>query len=288
GQVLAPRVGARVEAVVGGAHVRELGVGAPGGDDPPGEKGVLGGDGAEGAVGVPEAIAELEEPHPILGRHDLAVLVQVGEVRDARTKAMILGLPDMAGRLVVLQRAEVEGERDLLLVGESLVAEDEDGVPIHARLDGRHVFAADGPSDVDARDEAGERAAERLDGDGHDRFSARALRFRSWRRIITRSPHGRRRRMTKPVTPPGYRTTTFTRRRQRSGASGRIRYVTATSPKRRKAPVACLTRRVTWRSLAKSTTVKTRIMLCPMARCSRPGVRVRGLRRPQLSIQSYE
>jgi len=202
-QILDLRLGARVEGIVGGAHVRELGVGAPGRNDPSGEEGVLGGNGAKGAVGMPEAITELEEPHAILGGHDLAVLIEVGEVRDAGTEAMILRFPDVTERRVVLQGAEVEGERDLLLVGEGLLAEDEDGVPVHARLDGRHLLAADGARGVDARDIAGERALQRADGDGHEGFSARALRFRSWRRIITKSPHGRKRRMTPPVTPRG-------------------------------------------------------------------------------------
>ena len=116
---------------------------------------------------------------------------------------MVLGLPDVPGRLVVLQRAKVEGEHDLLLVGEGLVVEDEDGVPVHARLDSRRLLAGEGARRVDARDEAGERVLQRPDRDSHDAFSARALRFRSWRRIITRSPQGKKRRMTTPVTPRG-------------------------------------------------------------------------------------
>ena len=44
---------ALVESIVGRSHVRELGVGAPRGNDAPREQRVLGGRQAEGAVGMP-------------------------------------------------------------------------------------------------------------------------------------------------------------------------------------------------------------------------------------------
>src|SRR5438105_11599115 len=68
----------------------------------------------EGAVGMPQPIAQLEKPDAIVGRHDVAVAVQVGEIRDARAESMVLTLADVTGALVVLELAEVQRERDLL------------------------------------------------------------------------------------------------------------------------------------------------------------------------------
>ena len=41
---------------------------------------------------MPEPVAQFEKPHPILVRHDLTGLVEVGEIRDAGAK-----LVDQAG-----------------------------------------------------------------------------------------------------------------------------------------------------------------------------------------------
>src|SRR4029077_18676544 len=95
------------------------------------EQRVLGRRRTEGAVRMPEPITELEKPDAILGRHDLALAVQVREIRDARAEAMVLALADVAGALVVLELAEIERECDLLLVRELLIAKDEHDIGIH-------------------------------------------------------------------------------------------------------------------------------------------------------------
>ena len=84
---------------------------------------------------MPQPVAQLEEPDPILVGHDVAVLVEVGEIRDAGAEPLVLAFSDMPRRVVILELPEMAGERDLLLVGEVLVAEDQHGILVHARLD---------------------------------------------------------------------------------------------------------------------------------------------------------
>src|SRR5712692_4539432 len=112
-------------------------------------------------------IAQLEEPHAVLGRHDVAVLVQVGEIRHAGTKPMVLALADMARGLVALQLAKVEGEGELLLVREILVVKDEHGTGVHPRFDRRHLLATDRPGDVNPRDLSRELISQWADRYGH-------------------------------------------------------------------------------------------------------------------------
>src|SRR5258705_8917151 len=116
---------------------------------------------------MPEPITELEKPDAILGRHDLALAIQVRKIRDARAEAMVLALADVAGALVILELAEIERERDLLLVREVLITKDEHGIRIHPRLDRRHVRGADRFGDVQPRDLSRERATQRVDRYGH-------------------------------------------------------------------------------------------------------------------------
>src|SRR5215472_13668179 len=115
-------LGASVERVVGGTHVGEFGVRTPRGKNPAREQRVLRRNWAERAVGVPQPVAELEEPHPVAVRHDVAVLVEVGKICDARAQPLILPFSYVPRRLVALEFAEMAGKRDLLLVGDVLVA----------------------------------------------------------------------------------------------------------------------------------------------------------------------
>ena len=69
---------------------------------------------------------------------------------NAGSQPQLAGLAD-AGAAGVLQLAEVAAERELLFVGQMLVAEHQDGVAIHAGLDRRDVVARERAGDVDAR-----------------------------------------------------------------------------------------------------------------------------------------
>src|SRR5262249_10569928 len=116
---------------------------------------------------VPEAVAQLEEPHAVLGRHDVAVAVEGGEVRDAGPQPGILSLSHVARGLVVLPLAEVPRGSDLRVVGEVLVAEAEHRVPVHSGLDRGDLLRADRPRDVDAGDLSREGRVQRANRGRH-------------------------------------------------------------------------------------------------------------------------
>src|SRR5204863_633594 len=91
---------------------------------------------------MPQPVAQLEEPYPILVGHDVAVLVEVGKIRDARPEPLVLAYSDMPRSVVVFELPEMAGERDLLLVGKVLVTKDQHGIFVHARLDRIHFARA--------------------------------------------------------------------------------------------------------------------------------------------------
>src|SRR6516165_11564982 len=115
----------------------------------------------------PQPVAELEEPHAVFGRHDPAVLVEVREIRHARTEALLLAPADMSGRRVALELAEVAGEGELLLVGDVLLAEHKNGVLVHAGLDRRHFHGAERATAVDPGDLPDKHRMQRTDRNGH-------------------------------------------------------------------------------------------------------------------------
>ncbi len=116
---------------------------------------------------MPEPVAQLEEPLAVVGRHDLAVLVEVGEIADPGAQPIVRRLADGAGPGLGFERAEVLREGDLLLVGDVLAMEDEHGEAVHAVIDRRGVLAADRLGQVDARHLAGEPGMDLPDGRGH-------------------------------------------------------------------------------------------------------------------------
>jgi hypothetical protein len=77
--------------------------------------------GAKRGVGVPQAIGQPVEPALVVGFEDLGIAVEVGDVGDvAGGQAMLYaGMPRLLRRR--MDRAEMAGEVDLLLVGERLV-----------------------------------------------------------------------------------------------------------------------------------------------------------------------
>ena len=96
----------------------------------------------------------------------LAVLAEVRDVVHADREPLVLGLGDVAAA-GNLEAAEVGAEHHLLLVGEPLIAEHEDGVLVHAGLDSSDLGLADRLGDVDAGHLAGEARRHSADGDRH-------------------------------------------------------------------------------------------------------------------------
>jgi len=69
---------------------------------------------------VPQPVAQLEEPLAVVGRDDLAVLVEVGEIAHAGAEAALRRLANVARPGLDFELAEVAREGDLLCVGDVL------------------------------------------------------------------------------------------------------------------------------------------------------------------------
>ena len=93
--------------------------------------------------------ASLKNQNSVFSRHDVPVLVEVGEIGDARAEALLLAFSDMPRRVVALQLAEMPGECDLLFVGDVLIAEDQHGILVHAHLDRGNLLLGERPSAID-------------------------------------------------------------------------------------------------------------------------------------------
>ena len=82
------------------------------------------GDGLEGTVGMPEHVAGLIEGPAVLRRDEAAFLIHVGDAVDGTAASVRI-----AGH-GHLQPAEPPGEGHLLLVGDVLIVEDQDRMPV--------------------------------------------------------------------------------------------------------------------------------------------------------------
>ena len=71
------------------------------------------------------------------------------------------------GGRIALELAEMAGEGDLLFVGDVLLAEDENGVLVHAGLDRGDLLGAERLAAVDPGDLSGEHRMQRADRNGH-------------------------------------------------------------------------------------------------------------------------
>ena len=166
-QILDLVLGPLVERVVGRAHVGELGVAAPRRDDAGRQEGMLRRDLRIRAVGVPEPVAQLEEPLAVVARNDLAVLVEVGQIADPGAEAALRCLADVAGPGLDLELAEVAREGDLLRVGDVLAVKDQHRMPVHALVDRGGVLAAERLRQIDAGNLADEHGMDLFDGERH-------------------------------------------------------------------------------------------------------------------------
>jgi hypothetical protein len=119
---------------------------------------------------MPQPVAQLEEPLAVVGRDDLAVPVEVGEIAHAGAEAAFRRLADGARPLLDLKRPEDRRKGDLLLVGDVLVVEDQHAVSVHARVDRVSIRATQRLPQVDARHFAGEGWRDRFDCQRHALF----------------------------------------------------------------------------------------------------------------------
>ena len=100
----------------------------------------------------------------------LAVAVEIGNVGDlvARQAMFYAAMPGLLRR--GMDRPEVAGEVDLLVVGKSLVVEDDDRIAVDGGRDGVVVGGGKRLGEVDAGHFAHEQGMQLLDGDAHERL----------------------------------------------------------------------------------------------------------------------
>jgi hypothetical protein len=155
-----------VERVVGGAHVGELRIRPHRWHHPRRQHRVAARRIDERGIGVPEPVGDRGGAHAVVGIPDLAVRADVGHVGQRLVAEPVAA--DGRGGGPGMQRAvETLGEVELLLVGEILVAEHQDGVHVHAGADRLEGGAIMHLAQVDRAHFAGEAGRERRDGDGH-------------------------------------------------------------------------------------------------------------------------
>ena len=106
----------------------------------------------------------------MVGLHHVAVAVEIGNVGDlVGRQAMLDGrMPGPLGRR--MDRPEMSGEGDLLVVAQRLVAEHDDRVAIDRLFDRVAVGGAERPGEVDAGNLGHEVSRHRLGGDAHNRL----------------------------------------------------------------------------------------------------------------------
>ena len=115
---------------------------------------------------MPQLIAEVEQPAAVVARQRLMIPAEVRDVVHQRVKPMLLRLCDIAASRV-LDLAEIAGERDLLIVGDVLVVEDEDRVTIHPGLDCSCLVPRQGQPQIHPRDFADENRMDLANGESH-------------------------------------------------------------------------------------------------------------------------
>ena len=87
----------------------------------------------EGGVRVPDAVAQIKAALVIVVRLDLASMVNIGDVCQFKRQRPLLLRPMVVCYLK--QRAKIGAEVYMLLMGQRLVAEDQDGVVVERRQD---------------------------------------------------------------------------------------------------------------------------------------------------------
>src|SRR6266576_3644506 len=122
--------------------------------------------GAERAVRVPELVAEVEHPPPVVARKKRVVLADVGNISHFDRQPPVLRPGDIAADRT-LDLTEIAAEGELLLIRDVLVVEGEHRVFVHAGLDRCDLIARQWLPEVDARDLADEDRMDLANTDGH-------------------------------------------------------------------------------------------------------------------------
>src|SRR5438477_3406862 len=89
---------------------------------------------------MPELVAQIEQPAPVVARQRPVVLAEVRDIVHQRVEPLLVRLRHIAARRI-LDLAEIAGEGDLLCVGDVLIVKHEDRIAVHPGLDRRDVPA---------------------------------------------------------------------------------------------------------------------------------------------------
>src|SRR5262245_27617884 len=104
---------------------------------------------------MPEPVADREQPTAVVAGERLVVLVEIGHVGEGRGQPVVVGSAQArAGR--VLELAEAARERELLIVVDVLIVEDQHRVLVHALVDRRHLVGGERLAGVQSLDLGGE------------------------------------------------------------------------------------------------------------------------------------
>src|SRR6266508_619648 len=126
----------------------ELRLAALGRHQAAGEKRCLGRHPLEGRVGVPHLVAALVDHAPVRPVHALAVLVHIGQLDQVGMQAVFLAQGLDGG----LEWAEAQAEAHLLVVGQRLVAEEQEGMLVEGLPDVRPRAVVEWLAEIHARE----------------------------------------------------------------------------------------------------------------------------------------
>ena len=114
---------------------------------------------------MPQTVADREQPPAIVAGERLVVLVEVRDIGKGRRQT-VFARRAQARTDRQLDLAEAAGKSELLLVVDILIAEDEDGIFVHAGMDVGDVLRRERPAHIDAFDLAGKAGADLTDMTG--------------------------------------------------------------------------------------------------------------------------
>jgi hypothetical protein len=159
-------LGLVIERIIGRTHVGKFGVAALGVHHPRRQQREFCRDRPERTVGMPQAVAEIEQMGAVFARQRLAVLAEVGDVVQPRGEAVVFPLGDGAAACI-FAFAEIAREYQLLVVGDILIAKQQHGVFVHAGLDVGRFLRRQRLPQIDAGDLAKEKRVKLPDRHGH-------------------------------------------------------------------------------------------------------------------------
>src|SRR6266481_5419756 len=139
-------------------------------------------DTLERGIRMPQLVAEIERAPAVVARQQVALLIEIGNVAHLDAEPALIEPRHVVGG-VELDFAERFGERDLLVVGQRLIVEQQYGMAVHGGMDVRRRSGIERCAQIDAGDLGDELVPDR--DEPHGCLLARAIITR-----LTRRRHG--------------------------------------------------------------------------------------------------